>query len=412
MNKPALAFGLVASAALHVWLIWPPSPSAPVDQIVQGDEIVPLRQLVKELEVAPTPPAADSEEAAQVVVAAHIPTEPAPAEAPAPMPAEAPAPMPAEAPAPMPAEAPAPAPAPAPALPAEAQIAQVPVEAPAVVEQPPTMASAEMPVEIESSQLAPVHAPAPITEPVINTPQPETVLAIARPSPILKALETLALQQAAPVIREPVRAPVSPKFPWLHRRGKTMVKAADAIPVRPAPAVSTTRHPPVSPALAISKSTPAISDRGAKRYASPPPQEPIARIAWGDAKSVGRTIETGRLRLVAVDADLKVVGGVEHKDGVWKRTEVPAQLASYSNRVRVVQHVPGFADPAATCVGGEHLAVAVPVGLERRIEDAMSLAARKAGISRQQVAACFGKLVINPTGLEFQIDRIERRTEQ
>jgi len=120
-------------------------------------------------------------------------------------------------------------------------------------------------------------------------------------------------------------------------------------------------------------------------------------------------IDIGRMQLVTVDSDLKVVAGIDGQDGGWTRTSAPAQMGSYSNRVRVVDHVAGFAGQSSLCGPGEHLAVIVPVGLDRRIEKAMDQAARREGLSRDLVAACYGRLVIQATGIEFEVDRVERR---
>ena len=83
--------------------------------------------------------------------------------------------------------------------------------------------------------------------------------------------------------------------------------------------------------------------------------------------------------------------------------DVPSGLDGATGAMR------GFAPQAALCGPGEHLAVVVPVGLERRIDRAMDEAARREGLSRTQVVACYGRLVANPTGLEFQVERVERR---
>ena len=151
------------------------------------------------------------------------------------------------------------------------------------------------------------------------------------------------------------------------------------------------------------------ADRGMLAPGSQVRQEAVARIAWGNADEAARTIDIGRMQLVTVDADLKIIAGIGVHDGAWSRTSAPAQMGSYSNRVRVVDHVAGFAEQSALCGPGEHLAVIVPVGLDRRIEKAMDQAARREGLSRDQVAACYGRLVTQATGIEFQVDRVERR---
>ena len=151
------------------------------------------------------------------------------------------------------------------------------------------------------------------------------------------------------------------------------------------------------------------ADRGMLAPGSQVRQEAVARIAWGNADEAARTIDIGRMQLVTVDADLKIIVGIGVHDGAWSRTSAPAQMGSYSNRVRVVDHVAGFAEQSALCGPGEHLAVIVPVGLDRRIEKAMDQAARREGLSRDQVVACYGRLVTQATGIEFQVDRVERR---
>ena len=151
------------------------------------------------------------------------------------------------------------------------------------------------------------------------------------------------------------------------------------------------------------------ADRGTLAPGAQVRQEPVARIAWGNADEASRMIDIGRMQLVTVDSDLKVVAGIDGRDGAWTRTSAPAQMGSYSNRVRVVDHVAGFAGQSSLCGPGEHLAVIVPVGLDRRIEKAMDQAARREGLSRDLVTACYGRLVIQATGIEFEVDRVERR---
>lgn len=153
----------------------------------------------------------------------------------------------------------------------------------------------------------------------------------------------------------------------------------------------------------------APSDRGRLAPGAKAPQEPVARIAWGSAQEALATLDASRMQLVVVDAELNVVGGVDRTTAVPARIGVPPQMVQYSNRVRVVDRLAGFADFAAVCGPSEHLAVIVPIGLDRRIEKAMDAAARREGLSRQEVAACYGRLVTQPTGVEFQIERVERR---
>ncbi len=162
-------------------------------------------------------------------------------------------------------------------------------------------------------------------------------------------------------------------------------------------------------AITKSASSGVLADRGVVRGAFNPPQDPVARIAWGDAAEALRTMDMGRMVLVIVDAELKIVGGIDSSSGKWQRTTIPSNLSTYSNRVRVVDHIQGFSNPRSLCDSTEHLAVIIPVGLERRIEKSMDAAAKRSGLQRQQVAACYGRLILDRNGLEFAIDRVERR---
>lgn len=154
------------------------------------------------------------------------------------------------------------------------------------------------------------------------------------------------------------------------------------------------------------------TDRGYLKSLGPVQQDPVARIAWGDASAAMRTMSLGRMALVIVNDDLKVVASIDSSTGTWARAGLPAQMATFSNRVRVVDHVGAFAAFSRFCQPHEHLAVLVPIGLERRIESAMDQAARAQGLSRCHVAACYGRLEPRQGALEFVIDRVERREIQ
>ncbi len=201
--------------------------------------------------------------------------------------------------------------------------------------------------------------------------------------------------------------------------GTTAATTTAAAPARSAGAARAVAGPPSAKTSAVVRSSGASGsggpgggqpvDRGTLAPGAQVRQEPVARIAWGNADEASRMIDIGRMQLVTVDSDLKVVAGIDGQDGAWTRTSAPAQMGSYSNRVRVVDHVAGFAGQSSLCGPGEHLAVIVPVGLDRRIEKAMDQAARREGLSRDLVTACYGRLVIQATGIEFEVDRVERR---
>jgi hypothetical protein len=327
--------------------------------------------------------------------------------------------------------------------------AQSPIAAAALIEQPTQLASAQardanvMPSEVDAMPAtvpAPVLAPAPVPVPV-----PPPVPAMTPPQPV-RSPSVFAPRRIGPAWNE-VASRIGPVPPSLiaapmpvHPRRRREIAPVDIaavtmrthVPYRPlnlggrepVPSVSAT-IPPAAPSTVVGRgavggatgsasgtstgSGGQVADRGVLASGAPTRAEPVARIAWGGAEEAWRTLDIGRMQLVAVDEDLKIVAGLATRDGRWVRTDLPAQMGSYSNRVRVVDHVAGFAEQALLCGAGEHLAVIVPVGLDRRIEKAMDQAARREGLSRNQVAACYGRLAIQPTGIEFQIERVERR---
>jgi hypothetical protein len=228
-----------------------------------------------------------------------------------------------------------------------------------------------------------------------------------------------------PPMTEPVQAPtieLAPrsqvpytpvKFASLRdRENREHDRSAEQARVAPSASSSAQVAPPTR-ASAIARSGGGdAADRGYLKSLGPVPQDPVARIAWGDASAAMRTIDIGRMALVIVNDDLKVVASIDGSTGAWARAGLPSRMSTFSNRVRVVDHVSAFAAFARFCQPNEHLAVLVPIGLERRIDGAMDQAARGEGLSRRQVAACYGRLEPRQGALEFVIDRVERRQIQ
>ena len=252
-------------------------------------------------------------------------------------------------------------------------------------------------------------APAPAVTPSVSTvPVAAPVAAVVAPAAPVSSVVT-------------PRTGAARSASSVGRSAGTTATATTASPTRSAGAARAVAGPPSATAKtsAVVRSSGASgsggpgggqpADRGTLAPGAQVRQEPVARIAWGNADEASRMIDIGRMQLVTVDSDLKVVAGIDGRDGAWTRTSAPAQMGSYSNRVRVVDHVAGFAGQSSLCGPGEHLAVIVPVGLDRRIEKAMDQAARREGLSRDLVAACYGRLVIQATGIEFEVDRVERR---
>lgn len=210
------------------------------------------------------------------------------------------------------------------------------------------------------------------------------------------------------------QAPYTPvKFASPRERGDhASVRSPLQAPAAPIVSASAAADPPMRAPANSRRGGGDAADRGYLKSLGPVPQDPVARIAWGDASAAMRTLGIGRMALVIVTDDLKIVASIDGSTGAWSRAGLPSRMSAFSNRVRVVDHVGGFAEFARFCQPNEHLAVLVPVGLERRIDSAMAQAARAAGLPKQQVAACYGRLEPRQGTLEFVIERVERRQIQ
>lgn len=442
MNRRVFTLAAVASVALHAWLIWPSRPPAPRDS---EPEAPPARVAVREVD------AERIERMRRTPAPAEAEVPPPPAEAPRSTPAVAEAPPPSPPSRPV-AVAVAPTPTAAPATetpraappPTAAPIHAAPPSTVAVVDSgdgtgAPASESALRRIESFEAQADRLSAQAPSVPPLAVPPAPaQAPPAISAQSFAADATPARAAREIPPVQfvpRTPRPAPKSPAFPWLKRdnpRGEVALASAAApshpqagaavaaapasVPMRVVPREPTPYRPVnfgggrAGTGRSVSQAFGQAVDRGSmESLASTPPQDPVARIAWGSAPEAMRLLDVGRMALVTVDDQLRVVGALEISGGSWRRTASVPDLSSYSNRVRVVDHVAGFGAPASLCSANEHLAVVVPIGLERRIDRAMDEAARRQGLSRAQVAACYGRLVSQPTGLEFEIDRVERR---
>jgi len=436
VNRKIFTLGAVGSVALHVWLIWParPAPPAAVATAEPETKRVAVREvdanLLRQHQRKPDPATPEASPSA--------PDAPEPIEVAA-----------------APASAAVTSPAAVPPAVAPSELASPPAAVPVSAPSPVPAAAGPIGATAVDAGNAPamVHAPLPRRDPVIESaPQPLSeqmasqverfeaqAAQLARSAPAVPTASQQAVSRPAASSRReipPVEfmprsappAPTSPAFPWLKRKAAPVELAGFATPAAAPPAAASqpigpipVRRDPVpyrpvrfgggsgSNRREVSAAFAEAVDRGAISAMTQVPQEPVARIAWGSADEALRLLELGRMALVTVDEGLKIVGGIEPAAGSWRRSASLPSLAPYSNRVRVVDHVAGFAAQATLCGPGEHLAVVVPVGLERRIEKAMDDAARQEGLPRTSVAACYGRLVAGPSGLEFRIERVERR---
>ena len=448
------------------------SDSVSVRELEAEKVVTPIAERARKLEVKTEPePQAKSEPKPEAKPESkpEVTTDPKPEVKPASQPEPAPKP----APEPQPAMEPEVVleSAPAPEMPAVRKVVAEPEPAPIPTPEPAPTPTPERqaPPPSQASQPAQLFRPAVSVQPAIESvpiaervvepvlperkptqplaPAPRSAVRIDHPPAVETVTTQTPVSQSAPApVKEPASRFVIPSLSSKHRTTRSLH------PIAPAPLAMRSNPPqqlpqrsqiqvqpetqvqPVQqfaapskqdvgtndsvgltapPNSAAQRSTSGVlADRGVLRQGSfEPPQDPVARIAWGEASQALRTMDMGRMVLVIVDAELKIVGGIDGTSGNWQRTSIPSDLSTYSNRVRVVDHIPGFSIPRSVCESTEHLAVIIPVGLERRIEKAMDTAAKRAGLQRQQVAACYGTLISNRAGLEFAIDRVERRNK-
>jgi hypothetical protein len=447
VSRKVLWAAVAGSVALHALLLWPRpvDPSVtPTQATEQPKALVTVRPLptpstepAPEPTPEPTPEPRPAAESAAVVASPPTP-DPAPASlaaAPVPAPEPAPASGPAPVDAPLPAQEPvivgAPAaPDAAGAAAAEPEPSLPPSEAVArrleQFEQSMRSLAQEAPVPLSLAEPIPepsnpIAAPAPAPVPPM-TPAPTPVPAPA-PRPLALPWLTRRAPQAATSAARPVavaiatpaqQRPVGPRAPSRAAASRAEAPTAAVLrPPQPYRPISTSWRPQQrtrGEATGASPIPAVAADRGAAPPTkAPTPGEPVARIAWGDPAEATQVLDQGRMLLVCVNEELEVVGALERADGTWRRAASLPSLGAYSNRVRVVDHVGGFADASRLCREGEHLAVVVPIGVERRMERAMRDAATRAGMLWSRTAACYGRLVPTPTGIEFSIDRVEAR---
>lgn len=226
-------------------------------------------------------------------------------------------------------------------------------------------------------------------------------------SPAAQASPTsapLAKPIALPIDLKPVE---QPPYRPVQFGGRDVTERPQVVSVPAAPTFGeATSSPSPHPASAASA---APVDRGLTRDPFAQPRDPVARIAWGDMSSAMRTLVAGRMILAIVDDSLKVVALLDGSSGTWMRKESSDGLAAFSGRARVVDHTSAFEPLARFCRAQEHLAVLIPVGLEQRITASMEQAVRSQGLTKRQVAACYGKFDLRDGALDFVIDRVERR---
>ncbi len=139
---------------------------------------------------------------------------------------------------------------------------------------------------------------------------------------------------------------------------------------------------------------------------------PQLRINWGTGDHARSALEAGDMMLVVLNGaggDAIIREQVENDAGIWRRAAYPSTASTkYSNRLRIVDHVPAFDDVrrAVNLRGQERLAVLLPLHVERVLESAQMEAAYKRGLIMKQIDNFAGRFTLRGGALAFDITHV------
>jgi hypothetical protein len=135
---------------------------------------------------------------------------------------------------------------------------------------------------------------------------------------------------------------------------------------------------------------------------------PQLRINWGTGNQALSAIEAGGM-ILAILNDAVIREHVKNDEGVWRRTAyAPTGSTKYSNRLRIVDHVPAFdvVRRAINLHGQERLAVLLPLHVERVLESAQMEAAYKRGLIMNEIDNFAGRFTLRDGALAFDITHV------
>lgn len=182
----------------------------------------------------------------------------------------------------------------------------------------------------------------------------------------------------------------------------------------PEPAPDLPKNEPPQPPLVKSAETPATEVADAGDFAGDPEgrQEPLLRIDWGSGREALTTIETGGMVMVVLSDDEDspmITQQVVYDDGTWTRQPYQQTARTrFSNRLRIVDHVPAFrqVQDDVDLSGRERLAVLVPMDIERVLEAAQMEAAFHRGLVMNQIDNFAGRFALRDGRLAFDITHV------
>ncbi len=139
---------------------------------------------------------------------------------------------------------------------------------------------------------------------------------------------------------------------------------------------------------------------------------PQLRIDWGSDEEARAILDAGGMVLAVLDADGAnpvITQQVFREETGWQRRPYqPGQTKLFSNRLRIVDHVPAF-DAVCREVGlrsGERLAVVVPMRVERVLESAQMEAAFSRGLTMATIENFAGRFTLEGGRVAFVITHV------
>lgn len=141
-------------------------------------------------------------------------------------------------------------------------------------------------------------------------------------------------------------------------------------------------------------------------------REPLLRIDWGPVEQAMATIQAGEMVMVVLTVDgpkPTISQQIVLDDGAWlRRPSRNPDSTRFSNRLRIVDHVPGFSEvqEAVGLTGSERLAVLLPMRVERVLESAQMEAAFHRGLVMNQIDNFAGRFAMRDGKLDFDITHV------
>ena len=144
-------------------------------------------------------------------------------------------------------------------------------------------------------------------------------------------------------------------------------------------------------------------------------REPSIRIDWGGPKQVQGILKAGQMKVIVLGAGTPpaIKQELRFTSLGWRASPYePGRGLRYSNRLRIVDDVPAFADAVASVnlSSNERMAVLVPESIEGRIFVAVRAAAYQQGLSLDQVASVGGRFVLRGNSLRFEVTGMKERS--